>query len=264
MSSPALVGVDLAFDRDARIVLDGASLAVGAGEVVALLGANGSGKTTLLRLLMGFLRPARGRVFLDGTALEMLGRRAIAQKIAYVAQIHAAPFPYLVRDVVALGLLPRTGWFGAALGAARAADAESVDEVMGRLQISHLADRPYTEISGGERQLALIGRALAQGAEILVLDEPMTGLDYGAQLRLIVLLRALAAEGRGVVMSTHHPEHAHWASDRVALLEQGRIGAEGPPDQVLTTAAIERLYGVKVEALETDAGRKAFAPLNLV
>jgi iron complex transport system ATP-binding protein len=257
MSGPALLGVDLAFDRDARKVLDGASLAVGAGEVVALLGANGSGKTTLLRLLMGFLRPARGRVFLDGTALETLGRRAIAQKIAYVAQIHAAPFPYLVRDVVALGLLPRTGWFGAA----RAADAESVDEVMARLKISHLADRPYTEISGGERQLALVGRALAQGAEILVLDEPMTGLDYGAQLRLIALLRALAAEGRGIVMSTHHPEHAHWACDRVALLEQGRIGAEGPPGQVLTTAAIERLYGVKVEALESDAGRKAFAPL---
>lgn len=260
MSGPALVGVDLAFDRDARKVLDGASLAVGAGEVVALLGANGTGKTTLLRLLMGFLRPARGRVFLEGTALETLGRRAIARKIAYVAQIHAAPFPYLVRDVVALGRLPRTGWFGAA----RAADAQSVDEVMTRLKISHLADRPYTEISGGERQLALIGRALAQGAEILVLDEPMTGLDYGAQLRLIALLRALAAEGRGVVMSTHHPEHAHWACDRVALLEQGRIDAEGPPGQVLTTAAIERLYGVKVEALETEAGRKAFAPLNLV
>lgn len=259
MSGPALVGVDLAFDRDARTVLDGASVTIGAGEVVALLGANGSGKTTLLRLLMGFLRPARGRVFLHGAALEALGRRIIAQKIAYVAQMHAAPFPFLVRDVVALGLLPRTGWFGAT----QAADAERVDEVMGRLKISHLADRPYTEISGGERQLALVGRALAQGAEILVLDEPMTGLDYGAQLRLIALLRALAAEGRGIVMSTHHPEHAHWACDRVALLEQGRIGAEGPPDEVLTTAAIEKLYGVKVEAVETKAGRKAFAPLNL-
>jgi iron complex transport system ATP-binding protein len=262
MSGPALVGVDLAFDRDARKVLDGVSLTIGAGEVVALLGANGSGKTTLLRLLMGFIRPARGKVFLDGMALETLSRRAIAQKIAYVAQTHAAPFPYLVHDVVALGLLPRTGWFGATRGATRAADAENVDDVMRRLKISHLADRPYTEISGGERQLALIGRALAQGAEILVLDEPMTGLDFGAQLRLIAQLRNLAAEGRGIVMSTHHPEHAHWACDRVALLEQGRIGAEGPPDQALTTAAIERLYGVKVEALETKAGRKAFAPLT--
>ena len=195
-------------------------------------------------------------------ALETLGRHAIAQKIAYVAQTHAAPFPYLVRDVVALGLLPRTGWFGATRGATRAADAENVYDVMRRLKVSHLADRPYTEISGGERQLALIGRALAQGAEILVLDEPMTGLDYGAQLRLIAQLRNLAAEGRGIVMSTHHPEHAHWACDRVALLEQGRIGAEGPPDQALTPAAIERLYGVKVEALETKAGRKAFAPLT--
>jgi iron complex transport system ATP-binding protein len=256
MTAPALAGIDLAFDRGARKVLDGASLVVGSGEVVALLGANGSGKTTLLRLMMGFLPPARGRVLLDGLAMETLGRRAIARRLAYVAQSHAAPFPYLVRDVVALGRLPRKSWFAAA----NARDGACVDEVMRRLKISHLAERPYTEISGGERQLALIGRALAQGAEILVFDEPMTGLDFGAQLRLIALLRELAAEGKGVVMSTHHPEHAHWACDRVALLEKGRIGDEGPPDMVLTATAIERLYGVKVEALETETGRKAFAP----
>jgi iron complex transport system ATP-binding protein len=259
MTAPSLIGVDLSFDRGGRTILDGASLSIGAGEIVALLGANGSGKTTLLRLLMGFLRPARGRVFLDGAPLEKLRRRAIAQKIAYVAQIHAAPFPYLVRDVVALGRLPAKSW----LAAANAHDEACVEDVLRRLRISHLADRPYTEISGGERQLAIIGRALAQGAEILVLDEPMTGLDYGAQLRLIALLRQLAAEGRGVVMSTHHPEHAHWACDRVALLEWGQISEEGAPGDVLTAAAIERLYGVKVETLETEAGRKAFAPLLL-
>ena len=131
MNRAGLVGVDLSFDRGARKILDGASLSIGAGRIVALLGANGSGKTTLLRLLMGFLRPARGRVFLDGAPLEKLRRRAIAQKIAYVAQIHAAPFPYLVRDVVALGRLPAKGW----LAAANAQDAACVDDVLRRLQI---------------------------------------------------------------------------------------------------------------------------------
>lgn len=252
----ALVAIDLAFHRGARPVLDGATLSIGAGEVVALLGANGSGKTTLLRLMMGFLRPSRGSIFLDGAALSRLSRRAIARKIAYVAQVHAAPFPYLVRDVIGLGRLPQSGWFGGGC----AQDRQLVDDVLRRLNIAHLEGRPYTELSGGERQLALIGRALAQGADILVLDEPMTGLDYGAQLRLIALVRALAAEGKGVAMSTHHPEHAHWASDRVALLKAGRIEAEGPPDAILTAEAIENLYGVKVEALETSKGRKAFAP----
>ena len=135
-----------------------------------------------------------------------------------------------------------------------------VEDILARLRIAHLAERPYTEISGGERQLALLGRALAQGGEILVLDEPMTGLDYGAQLRLIALLRGLAAEGRGIVMSTHYPEHAHWASDRVALLEGGRIGAQGPPADVLDAAAIERLYRVKVDMLESDVGAKGLRP----
>ena len=258
MNRPGLVGLDLAFQRGARAVLDGASLAIGGGEVVALLGANGSGKTTLLRLLMGFLTPARGRIFLDGDPLATLSRRAIARKIAYVAQLHAAPFPYLVRDVVALGRLPQSGWFGGA----SAQDRAQVDDVLDRLNIAHLAERPYTEISGGERQLALIGRALAQGVEMLIMDEPMTGLDYGAQLRLIALLRALATEGKGVVMSTHHPEHAHWACDRVALLKSGRIETEGPPGEVLTAAAIHTLYGVRVATLETPEGRRAFAPID--
>ncbi|MCI4678636.1 ABC transporter ATP-binding protein [Rhodoblastus acidophilus] len=256
MSAASLVGMDIAYRRGARDALAGASLAIWSGEIVALLGANGSGKTTLLRILMGFLAPAGGRVLLDGAPIEKLGRRAIARKIAYVAQNHAAPFPYLVRDVVALGRLPHSGW----RPGASAHEEPHVDEALRRLRISHLADRPYTEISGGERQLAMLGRALAQGAEILVLDEPMTGLDYGAQLRLIALLRGLAAEARGIVMTTHHPEHAHWASDRVAFLEKGRIAEQGPPDEVLTAAAIERLYGVKVDTLETDTGRRLFGP----
>lgn len=257
MSATEIQGRDLVFSRDARKILDGVSLSAHGGEVLALLGPNGAGKTTLLRLLMGFLSPASGEVTLNGAPLRKMSRPEIAQHLAYVPQSHVAPFPYLVRDVVALGRLPHRGWFGGGRE-----DAEIVRQALARLQISHLQDRPYTQLSGGERQLALLARALAQGAQILVLDEPMAGLDYGAQMRLIGVLRALADEGRGVIMSTHHPEHAHWACDRAAILARSQIIAAGAPNAILDAAAIERLYGVAVEGLSAANGRRAFVPLR--
>lgn len=255
MSAAGLEARDLAFDRGARKILDKVALKLRRGEVLALLGANGSGKTTLLRLLMGFLTPAAGEVTLDGASLATMSRRAIAQKLAYVPQSHVAPFPYLVRDVVALGRLPHQGWFGGGDQAEALAG-----KTLARLGIAHLAERPYTELSGGERQLALLARALAQGGDYLVLDEPMAGLDYGAQMRLMRLLRDLAGEGRGVIMSTHHPEHAHWACDRAAILRQGRILAAGAPAEILDAAAIAELYGVAVESFDGPAGRRVFVP----
>ena len=251
-----LAGRDLTFSRGDRRVLDGASLGVASGEIVSLLGANGAGKTTLLRLLMGFLAPQGGDVRLGGESLRGLGRRQVAQKIAYVAQSHLAPFPYRVRDVVMLGRLPHIGLFNRP----GQGDEDCVDHLLERLGLSPLAGRPYTEISGGERQLTLLGRALAQGARILVMDEPMSGLDYGHQMRLIGFLRDLAAEGCGILMSTHHPDHAHWVSSRIALLIDGRIEADGAPGDVLTPAAIRWLYGVDTVAVSAS-GRTAFLPL---
>jgi len=239
-----LAARDLYFAYRGRPVLTGASLSLQSGEVVSLLGTNGSGKSTLLRLLLGFNTPHRGEVLLAGKPLHSYRRRQIALHIAYVPQMHVTPFPYPVREVVVLGRLPATG-----LGRAPSrSDYEIVDIMLERLGIAHLAKRAYTEISGGERQLTLIARALAQGARTLVLDEPMTGLDYGHQLRLIERLCGLAAEGYAVLKTTHHPEHALLASTRVALLCDGRIDADGPPATVVIPSAIERLYGVRVEA----------------
>ncbi|SNB83528.1 iron complex transport system ATP-binding protein [Rhodoblastus acidophilus] len=246
----------LVFTREKRHVLDGASLSLDAGEIVSLLGANGSGKTTLLRLMLGFLKPEDGVVALAGRDLRAWSRREIARRIAYVAQNHVAPFPYRVRDVVLLGRLPQSGW----LAPVRAGDFRAADALLDELGILALAERPYTEISGGERQLTLIARALAQGAGLLVMDEPMAGLDYGAQIRLMRLLQTLRTKGIGVLISTHHPEHAFWASDRIALLEQGRISVTGAPRDVLDAPAIERLYRVKVTALTAPDGRAAFLP----
>ncbi|SEH58443.1 ABC transporter ATP-binding protein [Magnetospirillum fulvum] len=239
-AAPLLQGKDVWFHRNGRAVLQGADLGLGPGELVSLLGANGAGKTTLLRLLLGFERPKAGEVRLGQAALRDLSRRAIARAVAYVPQSHVAPFPYRVREVIGLGRLAVTGLFRAP----GPADRDAVAATMARLGIAHLADRPYTEISGGERQLALIGRALAQEAGLLVMDEPLTGLDYGNQLRLLDRLAELAESGLGILMTTHAPDLAAMVSTRVAVLINGRIAADGPPETVVTDAMIERLYGV--------------------
>jgi iron complex transport system ATP-binding protein len=255
--SVRLEATGIVFAREnRRRVLDGASLALATGEIVSLLGANGSGKTTLLRLMLGFLQPDAGAVALEGRNLRAWARRAIARKIAYVAQNHVAPFPYRVRDVVLLGRLPRSGW----LTPAAARDFDAADALLDSLGILALAERPYTEVSGGERQLTLIARALAQGASLLVMDEPMAGLDYGAQIRLMRLLQDLRRQGLGVLLSTHHPEHAFWASDRIALMERGRVAVDGAPRVVLDAEAIDRLYRVQVKTLFAQDGRRAFLP----
>jgi iron complex transport system ATP-binding protein len=252
-----LIARNLRFSYRQRTVLDGIDLRLEHGEVVCLLGANGAGKSTLLRLLLGLLKPADGQISLGDRPLEQWPRRQLARQLAYVPQVHVTPFPYTVSEVVLLGRLPASNLFHAP----RVADHTVVEQVLTHLGIAHLAQRPYTEISGGERQLALIARALAQGARLLIMDEPATGLDYGHQLRLLERLAGLAAEGYGVLMTTHHPEHALIAASRVLLMRNGQIEADGPPQQVVNTAAIERLYGVPVDALlDREGSPIAFRP----
>jgi iron complex transport system ATP-binding protein len=244
------------FRRGARVILDDITIRLHSGEIVALLGANGAGKSTLFRILLGCLKPERGEIRLDGKLLADFSRRALAQRIAYVPQAHVAPFPYKVHDVVLLGRLAETGIFRAP----QAADHRAVDEVLERLAITHLAARRYTEISGGERQLTLIARALAQGANILVMDEPMTGLDYGYQVRLLQHLVDLAGSGRTILLSTHNPEHAVQAATRIAVLRDGAIMADGPPEQIITPSLIHALYGVAVSTLTNVEGQMVIVP----
>jgi len=209
---------DLHFAYRGRAILDGASLCARAGDVVALLGPNGAGKSTLLRLLLGLLVPTRGEVLVNGEALQRLTGRELARRIAYVPQSHATRFPYNVRDVVLL-----------------------------RLSIKHLAERIYTEISGGERQLTLVARALVQRTRILIMDEPMASLDFGYQTRLAAHLRRLAEAGYAIIMSTHDPNFSRVSTTRVALLSGGRIIADGDPRKVLTRAAIATRYNISAE-----------------
>ncbi len=241
--APALQLRDLHFAYRGRAALRGVSFNVDHGEVVSLLGANGAGKSTLLRLVLGLLKPSSGEVLLAGAPILRMARRDVARQIAYVPQAHVPPFPFEVREVVMLGRLAETGLFASP----RPADRAVVAECLERLGVAHLARRPYTEISGGERQLTLIARALAQGARLLILDEPMTGLDFGHQIRLLEGLRGLAAENYGILMTTHHPDHALAASTRAVLLKDARVLGDGPPRLTVTPEAIFRLYGVRVD-----------------
>lgn len=234
---------DLHFAYRGRAILDGASLCARAGDVVALLGPNGAGKSTLLRLLLGLLVPTRGEVLVNGEALQRLTGRELARRIAYVPQSHATPFPYTVREVVLLGRLPSSGL----LRAPTREDHDVVDDVLQRLSIKHLAERIYTEISGGERQLTLVARALVQRTRILIMDEPMASLDFGYQTRLAAHLRRLAEAGYAIIMSTHDPNFSRVSTTRVALLSGGRIIADGDPRKVLTRAAIATLYNISAE-----------------
>lgn len=244
----------LHFHRGARPVLKDVDLTVTGGEVLALLGANGAGKTTLLRCLLGLLEPDAGTIRLEGKSLSDYTSRGLARHMAYVPQAHTAPFPYRVREVVTLGRLPHHSPFTAP----SASDLEAVETALMKVGIQHLAHRPYTEVSGGERQLALIARALAQGARTLVLDEPINGLDFGHQIRLLDRIRELASQGYAILKTTHHPDHALASATRVALLHGGRIVADGAPAEVLSPAAIRQLYHVDVELLHSSHGRSAF------
>jgi len=227
--------------RDRRVGSD-VTLELAAGEVLCLLGPNGSGKTTLFKTLLGLLPPQSGAVLIDGRDARTLTRDAIARQISYVPQAHGVFFPYTVRETVLMGRTAHLGLFSAPSASDHAATAAAIE----RMGITHLADAIYTQISGGERQLALIARALAQEARVVIMDEPTANLDFGNQVRVLERIRALAGEGIGVLLSTHDPDHAFLCADRVAMLHQGRLMACGTVSEVMTAEKLQQIYGVAV------------------
>lgn len=232
------------------------SFSLAGGEVLALLGANGSGKTTLFRTILGLLPAMGGEVLLDGKPLSSWSRRQRALGIAWVPQAHETAFPFTVRDIVLMGRSAHMGLFSMP----RERDRQIAEAAMESVGILALADTACNMISGGQRQLALIARALAQQARILVMDEPASSLDYGNQIRLLRQVRQLAQTGLPVVLSTHNPDHAFLVADRVALLCDGGLYAIGAPADVLTAGAIRRLYGIDVVIGQAAGGRLVCSP----
>jgi iron complex transport system ATP-binding protein len=252
-----LAGRDLTIGYSDRVVGRGLNVALEQGEVLALLGPNGGGKTTLLKTLLGILEPQAGEVAIGGRSLGAISVRERARLIAYVPQVHVPTFAFTVESVVLMG---RTA-HGNLFSRPSANDRLVAARVLEQFGIAHLAPRPYTMISGGERQLVLLARALAQEPQFVVLDEPTASLDFGNQGKVMREIRVLAAAGHGVLFTTHDPNHALRAADRAYLLRAGERIAEGAVASVLTRTQLEELYGAPVETLtDTATSHTAFLP----
>ncbi|ASO20593.1 iron complex transport system ATP-binding protein [Actinoalloteichus hoggarensis] len=258
---PRLVAESVGVLLDGRPVLDDVDLAVCPGEVLALVGANGAGKSTLLSTLAGLRRPDRGAVRLNGTPLRSLRPRAVAGRIAHVPQDTRLDFDFTARQVVLMGRHPHLGRFAPL----RAEDERIADEALRTAGVLRWADQEVTTLSGGERQLVHIAKALAQQPEVLLLDEPVAALDLRHQLLVLQLLRRLAATGTALVVVLHDLDQAARFCDRVALLHEGRVLADGTADEVLTEQNIALAYRVRsVVRRDPDTRCPRVVPLDVI
>lgn len=246
VSAPRLAIEDLSYGYPGHVVGRHISFSVGTGEVLCVLGRNGEGKSTLFKTILGLLPPRAGAVRVDGELTAGWSARRRALTFGYVPQTGGGAFPFTVAELVLMGRTAHRGAFSAP----SAADRRVADQAIETLGIEHLAQREWLRVSGGERQLALVARALAQETRILVLDEPTASLDFGNQVRVLDAVRSLAeTHGLTVLLSTHHPEQAFACADRVAVLAGGALLQIGPPEQVITSETLRTCYTVEVAVL---------------
>ncbi len=238
--------------RRKKIVFD-ASFDMDAGEFMCIIGANGCGKTTLLKTILGLLPPMGGAAFLQGRDIAAMSDRDRAKEIAYIPQAHTPPFPFSVADVVLMGRTPHIGRFSSVAHE----DKRIVWEALETLGIEGLADRTYTKLSGGQRQLVLIARALAQQPKLIVMDEPTASLDFGNQQTVLSRMRELSSAGASVLMVTHDPHHAIYCADSVVVMGAGRVVEKGTPEEVITKPRLEEVYSTPLDVLDVTCSNGA-------
>lgn len=233
-------------------VLHDVSLKLQTGEMLYILGRNGGGKTTLLHCLAGLIRPATGRVLLEEKILDEYTPTELARSVGLIPQLHSPAFAYSVQEMVMMGRAPHLGW----LGSPTKVDHAIVEEALEQVGLYDLRDRPYTEISGGERQLVLIARGLAQKCHILLMDEPTAHLDLSNQHRVLEIVNQLSRQGLSFIISSHAPNDALAYADNVLLLNGGWVTEYGPPKETLTEPMLSSVYGIKTEVIfDWDDGK---------
>lgn len=237
-----------------KTILHDVSLHLSEGEILYVLGPNGGGKTTMLSCLAGLLKPDRGRVLLEGNELITYSSAQKAQWIGLIPQIHTPAFAYTVNEMVMMGRAPHLGW----LESPSRNDHEVVEEALEDVGLIDLKDRPYTEISGGERQLVLIARGLAQQCRILLMDEPTAHLDLSNQHRVLEIVHQLSRKGLSFIISSHAPNDALSYADNVLLINGGWVTDYGKPQEILTEDALSAVYGIRTEVIyQEDNGKSS-------
>ena len=245
--SQALISIEnvsFRYNRQ-RLILNSIHAELETGRMVSLLGPNGAGKTTLLRCIMGLLKPFAGRILAEGRNILDLSYSERAKIFAYVPQHSTMVFNHTARDYVAMGLSSRYPMWKSP----SAADMKMVDQVLERMEISHLADAPFRFLSGGEQQKTTIARALVQQPKFLLFDEPTSALDLGNQNKVLMLIRSLARDGYGILMTTHNPDHPFVLDSSVWMLSKQGDFCAGSLAETMTPDKISELYETDVEVV---------------
>ena len=212
------------------------------GEILSLLGRNGTGKSTLIKCILNILTLQKGIVEINGHQIADMRPDEVAREVGYVPQGHRSVFPFSALDFVLMGRTPHISAFAVP----KEGDYDKAEEAFARIGITHLREKSISEISGGESQMVMIARALAQEPSLLILDEPTSHLDIGNQMKTIATIDSLAADGIAILMCTHFPDHAFLISHSVAILEGGRLIAKGPAGDVITKENLREAYGVDI------------------
>jgi iron complex transport system ATP-binding protein len=240
---------DLHFSYHKHNVLNGVDFSLRRGEVVSLLGPNGCGKSTLIRLILKLLSFSRGEILINNKTIHNYSHKEIAQHIAYIPQYHNVPFNYTVLEMVIMGRVSKLGF----LGMPSKKDYDIAHESIRKIGIENLTNKAFGQLSGGQKQMVLLARAFTQEVDTFIMDEPVSGLDYGNQIRLLETISKLSDQGYTFLKTTHYPDHALMVSSRVIVMNGGRVIADGAPYEVITAPMIHEVYGIGADLIEHGA-----------
>ena len=234
---------DLGFSYGKKEILKNIDFEINRSDIISILGPNGCGKTTLLKLLLGFIKPAKGAIYFEDRSLENIKPKEFFQRVAYIPQMHEEAFGYKVEDVVLMGRMPYKSLFSHFNEEDKKISARSLET----LGIAHLKDETYTTLSGGQKQLVLIARAITQQADIFIMDEPVNGLDFGNQYRLLNKIKELSKKKITFIKTSHYPDHVFFVSNEAIFLNKGEILEKGDPNAIINKENIENVYRLDSE-----------------